>query len=171
MSKAYPYEGEVRLLRWGDSSTAGRTITLEIPPDTGDVHPFKGFPVGAKYGQRFRMQFAVILDDETTPTAPDSVEGPRQEENADRSERAKAQYASMDQMEQARVRASLMCKDWQFMDYVGAASEEEAAKLMREALRIKSRSEIATNEHVYECFLAMETSYKQSVGQMAEERA
>lgn len=61
----YRFEAEVRLLRWGESSTAGRTITLELPPDAGEAHPFKGFPTGHKDGQRLRMRFDVIRDDET----------------------------------------------------------------------------------------------------------
>ena len=211
MTKAYPYEGECRLLRWGDSSTAGRTITLEIPPDTGDVHPFKGFPVGTKFGQRFRMRFDVILDDETTPTATDSVEAPARtkeeiiptgwtegegfhpmerpprakEKDSDKSERAKAQYASLDEMEQARTRAVLLCKDEHFWNWIWRAhpggwaaaidatenNEEAAAHWLCEWLEIKSRREIATNNRAFHGFLQTETTYKQAVGQLAEIRS
>ncbi len=180
MKPPLPYSAEVRLLRWGDSSTAGRTITLEIPPDAGEVHPFKGFPVGAKYGQRFRMRFDVILDDETTPTAADSMEAPARSKDAQRSERAREQYAGMDAMEQARTRASLLCKDQAFQRWICfqnssptatfEVSEQAAACAIRKLLYIESRSEIATSEKAYNAFLAMELSYKQAVGLMAEAR-
>lgn len=41
---------KVRLMRWGDSSSSGRTVTFKLPDDT-DEHPFKGLPVGSKNGQ------------------------------------------------------------------------------------------------------------------------
>ena len=63
--QALAFEAEVRLLRWSESSTAGRTITLELPPDQGDAHPFRGLPTGHQNGQRFMMSFAAIDDDET----------------------------------------------------------------------------------------------------------
>lgn len=61
---SFRFQAEVRLLRWGESSSAGRTITLELPPDDGAAHPFRGFPTGHTHGQRFRMQFDAIGDDE-----------------------------------------------------------------------------------------------------------
>ncbi len=54
----------VRLLRWGDSSSSGRTVTLKLPDDEED-HPFKGLPVGAKNGQLLEMEIAIVEDDGT----------------------------------------------------------------------------------------------------------
>lgn len=72
MSNRFRFEAETRLIRWGESSSAGRTITLELPPDAGDGHPFKGFATGHAHGQRFRMQFDAIGDDEqlAPPNSP-----------------------------------------------------------------------------------------------------
>lgn len=54
----------VRLLRWGDSSSSGRKVTLKLPDDEED-HPFKGLPVGAKNGQLLEMEIAIVEDDGT----------------------------------------------------------------------------------------------------------
>lgn len=48
----------VRLVRWGDSSSSGRTVTFKLPDD-GDEHPFKGLDVGAKNGQLLEMEIAI----------------------------------------------------------------------------------------------------------------
>ena len=52
----------VRLLRWGDSSASGRTVTLKLPDDD-DEHPFKGLPVRSKNGQLLEMEIAIVDDD------------------------------------------------------------------------------------------------------------
>jgi len=52
----------VRLLRWGESSSSGRTVTLRLPDDEDD-HPFKGLPVGSKNGQLLEMEIAIVEDD------------------------------------------------------------------------------------------------------------
>lgn len=53
----------VRLMRWGESSTTGRTVTLRLPDD-GDEHPFKGLPIGAKNGQMLEMEIALVEGDD-----------------------------------------------------------------------------------------------------------
>jgi len=52
----------VRLLRWGDSSSSGRTVTFKLPDDEED-HPFKGLPVGARNGQLLEMEIAIYEGD------------------------------------------------------------------------------------------------------------
>lgn len=48
----------VRLLRWGDSSSSGRTVTFKLPDDEED-HPFKGLDVGSRNGQLLEMEIAI----------------------------------------------------------------------------------------------------------------
>ena len=48
----------VRLLRWGDSSSSGRTVTFKLPDDEED-HPFKGLEVGSRNGQLLEMEIAI----------------------------------------------------------------------------------------------------------------
>lgn len=57
------FQGEVLLLNWGDTSTRGRTATLQLA-DEGEEHPFKHFAIGKKAGRRFMAVFVEIGDDE-----------------------------------------------------------------------------------------------------------
>lgn len=52
----------VRLMRWGDSSSSGRTVTLKLPDDTED-HPFKGLDVGSRNGQLMEMEITLLEGD------------------------------------------------------------------------------------------------------------
>ena len=146
----FRFEAETRLIRWGESSSAGRTITLELPPDDGAAHPFRGFPTGHSHGQRFRMQFDAIADDEQTnspagapPTppqpnnrkditaaaepdgkarSPTDATAPAGEHNryAPTGEAQRQRYAAMSPAEQAVVRAALLAKDKRFRAWLTA---------------------------------------------------
>lgn len=150
----------------------------------------------APLGIRLMIGYAEIGDDETTPTATDSVETPVRVEpaayvhpnangvnginnpkSADRSERAKAQYASMTPEEQAVARAARLCKeDAQFQAWICEANEawpvneETAARELRDLTGVKSRSEYAWNKVAYDKFRAIETEYLMATGRMAEAR-
>ena len=52
----------VKLMRWGDSSAAGRTVTLKLPDDTNE-HPFKNMPIGAKNGQLMEISVRLLNED------------------------------------------------------------------------------------------------------------
>ena len=69
IEKATVYADEALLLRWGDSSTNGRTLTLQLQ-EHGE-HPFRGLPSG-KNGQRVMIAVTLIGDDEQ-PAAPADV--------------------------------------------------------------------------------------------------
>ena len=49
-------------MRWGDSSSSGRTVTLKLPDDTED-HPFKGLDVGSRNGQLMEMEITLLEGD------------------------------------------------------------------------------------------------------------
>lgn len=49
-------------MRWGDSSSSGRTVTLKLPDDSED-HPFKGLSVGARNGQLMEMEIMLVEGD------------------------------------------------------------------------------------------------------------
>lgn len=51
-----------RLLRWGESSASGRTVTFRLPDDT-EEHPFKGLPVGSRNGQLVEIEIELIEGD------------------------------------------------------------------------------------------------------------
>jgi hypothetical protein len=167
----FPYEAEVRLLRWGESSSAGRTITLELPPDEGQAHPFKGLPTGQAHGQRFIMQFVAIGDDEQPIQTQALPQRP-----SPRSEAARAKYKSASDMERARTRAALLPKDARFILWVedqrGYAPDEGGAEhyIRDTCCAGESRKLIAEDEMCYRAFIAMETDYLLSIGALPEVR-
>lgn len=173
----FKFEAEVRLLRWSESSTAGRTITIELPPDAGEGHPFRGLPTGHQHGQRFRMQFSAIGDDETPVDSKaqlrDMLERSELEtrpKDLDRSRAAKDRYADADAMEQARIRSALLAKDPQFQMWTGSRGEEAATIFIRRHCQVESRRWIATDVSAYELFLELETTFAQATGRIAESR-
>lgn len=78
IEKATIYADEALLLRWGDSSTNGRTVTLQLH-EASEQHPFRGLPSG-KNGQRVMIAVTLIGDDEQ----PASPEDARRETPADK---------------------------------------------------------------------------------------
>ena len=82
-------------------------------------------------------------------------------------------------MEKARVRAVLLCKDARFRAWAVPVPpggdnrfgrEEATAEWLRAQLGIASRSEIATDYEVYLRFVALEGRYQVATGLRAEER-
>lgn len=55
------FTGDVQLLGWGDTSTRGRTITLQLDGE-GLSHPFRGVGIksGSAHGQMFKMVLVAI---------------------------------------------------------------------------------------------------------------
>lgn len=147
--------------------------------------------MGARMGTRLMAALVEIGDDETpilhevpAPAAsaseravsgqPSTGTAPGREH---RSVDAKERYRQQDDMEQARTRAALLCKDAAFQRWIcdigprfGAPGEEMAAKALRIALNVTSRSQIASKESACDRFLALETEWKLASGQMPEQR-
>jgi hypothetical protein len=160
--RPYAFEIECRLLRWATSSTAGRTVTLELDPAIGDRHPFDGLRSGSTNGQRFRMMFVPIADDEATPT------------ETEKEARAK----------KAVVLASLLAKDPKFLTWLRigrveiyreamisapeATEEEIARQMLRLLCGIDSLARLATDSTARGVFLGIEDQYKVSIGMRAK---
>lgn len=161
MNNRFRFEAETRLIRWGESSSAGRTITLELPPDAGDAHPFKGFPTGHTHGQRFRMQFDAIADDEqlAPQNSPVGTHQPSNQERttvADTDGNLKPQSKPAGEHHKDRrswdtlppqAQAGILCSDGGFQKYVReltgwTADEHSAAVWLRQELGILSRKEL-----------------------------
>lgn len=130
-------------------------------------------------GTRYILAFAGISDDETPVGAAEQArqDDPPQPKDLTRSLAARQRYRESDEMEKARQRAVLLCKDARFQDWIEAndrhvfgADENLATAWLRQACGVRSRSEIATNEAAYRAFLAIETSYRIDTGQMAAAR-
>lgn len=168
---ALRFEAEVRLIRWGESSSAGRTITLELPPDDGAAHPFRGFPTGHTGGQRFRMQFDAIDDSEQlappnspasskpSPSEGEGISNPKYQERAtvagkDRTSEPQSKLAGETHKDRRpwetlppQTKAGILCSDGGFQKYVreltGWTADEQAATVwLREELGILSRKEL-----------------------------
>jgi hypothetical protein len=178
----FKFEAEVRLIRWSESSTAGRTITIELPPDAGEAHPFRGLPTGHQHGQRFLMQFAAIGDDER-PEDPKvqlkgmlerSLEHEARPKDLERSLAGKQRYANSSVMEQARDRSVFLARDPNFIawvrEYQGFVYDEDAKEFIHNWCGITTRGQIATDPDAYREFIEMETAYKIDTGQFAESR-
>ncbi len=174
----FKFEAEVRLLRWSESSTAGRTITIELPPEAGEAHPFRGLPTGHQHGQRFRMQFSAIGDDERPQDPKAELKGMLErslahEEKAKDLSRpftGKERYANSSEMEQARTRSAFLAKDPRFQMWSDTRDEEEAKWFIRRACRVPSRSNIATDPAAYRAFIGMEAQYAEETGLVTERR-
>ena len=185
---SYPFEGEVRLLRWGESSSAGRTITLELSGgDSDSAHPFRGLPTGHQHGQRFLMSFVPIDDNEEPLPNPGEAQERRPEEtlftperrwevpspppagalhpkDTERSRLAKEHYKSLDDRDRAVADAGMLPSDLAFQEFAAAKSGlppcvEVARSVIHAECGIGSRSEIATSDTAYQAFLALKTSF------------
>lgn len=114
---------------------------------------------------------ALLNREAAAPPSPDKSAAAR--------ERGKEQYRQKDAMEQAAVRAVLLCKDKTFQQWMAelrdaswhaTKGEEYCSAQMRNYLEIASRRDIGSNDRAYQAFLALETQFKMDAGQMAERR-
>lgn len=188
----FPYRAEVRLLRWGESSSAGRTITLELPPDNGEAHPFRGLPTGHTHGQRFRMQFSIISDDEQ-PIPPAGSLNPSDRKDhpatAPSVERAghlstKAQPPAGGNSAKERrpwhtlppqQRAGMLCSDVGFQKWVSEKAgwqcdEQDARDWLCMRLGIQSRAELATDPEAAALFDEIDRQFMRDSGRAVEVR-
>lgn len=143
IEKATVYADEALLLRWGDSSTNGRTLTLQLQ-EHGE-HPFRGLPSG-KNGQRVMIAVTLIGDDEQ-PAAPADVK--RDKSPADK----------------AIAKAHVLAGDADFHNWVEGTSgflETEADVLdeVRRRLGIQSTTEFRTNPEALKRFLDLVWEYE-----------
>lgn len=119
------YADEALLVRWGDSSTSGRTITLQLQ-EHGD-HPFRGLPSG-KNGQRVMIAVTLIGDDEQ-PVPAEAVR--REKSPADK----------------AIAKAHVLAGETSFADWVNATtktmvlSEVGAMAFIRQHCGVQSTTE------------------------------
>ena len=169
------YRGEALLKRWGDSSNAGRTITLQI--EDGGEHPFKGYE-----GERFAVIVVPIGNDEQ-PTAiaqrqstqtvqRDAMDAGSTPVAVPKSAKPKGRW---DQLRPS-ARAALLVKDDAFLEFAqqhrsydtnGCATADDWLKKM---CRVHSKREFDTNTDA-EQFLDMLTgkyrSWQQAKGHQA----
>lgn len=154
---------EVRLLRWGESSQAGRTVTFLLPEE--GEHPFRGLKTG-KEGELFAIALARIEDpkakaDHIYGGNDGYVDGSGPKDKTPKSEG-----------ERARIRAVKLCERADFQDYAfknwalllphppPKNAIDLAAEYMRARLAIASRRDIAADPEALQRFLRLETSFQ-----------
>lgn len=151
---------EVQLMRWGESSSSGRTVTFWLPDDPGE-HPFKGMTTRSgktKPGQRFAMALALITDDETTEV----VAKPKQS------------FADFRPSHQAGI----LCGDANFQGWVlgggtfpkGVDLATVAAAKVRLRCMVESRKELDTSTVARNKWAKLLNEYNIHSGRQAEER-
>jgi hypothetical protein len=143
----------------------------------------------APLGTRYMLALAAIGDDEqpieqSSQRQPMShstdikatAERPGVETGSSPTARARASYANLPPMEQARVRACVLPTNGRFQQWVasetGGIATEEHAELYIKArcCGCGSRNQIANTRECYDLFLTMETDFKFWDGQIAERR-
>lgn len=91
------------------------------------------------------------------------------------SERGKETYRQKDAMEQAAIRACILCDDLKFKLWASkqippGSDFPDATEWLRRRLGVKSRNEISGNDRAFQAFLALETQFKMDTGHFAELR-
>lgn len=138
------YADEALLLRWGDSSTTGRTVTLQLQ-EQGD-HPFRGLPSG-KNGQRVMIAVTLLGDDEK----PARVEDVKRDKSP---------------ADKAIAKAHILAGDSAFAKWVGATDfvlmDEYSGPLgaIRKRCGIQSTTEFRTNPEALKRFNDLVWSYE-----------
>ena len=177
------YMGEALLLRWGDTASSGRTVTLQISEDDTS-HPFKGFKCGQN-GQRMEI-VCVLKNDDEAPMDPDharrSVATKPAQGSAGRDdvtpravpERAEPAAPVVKAETKRSSRAFLMCQDPEFQlwmsrhhptDWTAAAGlHNEGSAICEQALKwvlgVVAKRELDSDPEAAARFDALRTSFE-----------
>lgn len=138
------YLGEALLLRWGESATQGRTVTLQLDEES-QTHPFKGLKAGGN-GQRMKL-CAVLIDDHEQPQEPDRARRrpPRKAPVQPASPKVAKHFSELPRSQQAGIK----CGDEDFDNWLrrldGGYAGEDATTLLYYHLGITSRKQLDTD--------------------------
>lgn len=161
------YMGEAMLLRWGDTHSSGRTITIQLDEHVGDQHPFKGLKCGPN-GQRMQV-CAVLVDDHDEPqnpnkTAPDSPPPVGPAEAAGEGQDTRRSFDSLPRSQQAAIK----CQDKDFQHWIigkwdmlgNGVSAAKADEVLKRLIDVASKREFDTDPAKGEFWDRMLTSFK-----------
>lgn len=113
------YKGEALVKRWGDSSNALRTVTLQLEEDAPlGRHPFYGHE-----GARVMIVVMPLGNDQQ----PVKIETP-----------AKTKWQKL----RPSAQAALRCNDKTFQSWLGVENGLDAAKVVRERCQVVSRADL-----------------------------
>ncbi|KAA5921341.1 hypothetical protein F1536_23150 [Achromobacter xylosoxidans] len=128
MTVPVAFQGEVMLAGWSQTHNGGAKVTFWLADDT-DLEAFKAMTVakGKTAGQRLALVAVEIGDDEqpVSPHAPDI---------SPQAEKPKGEKLSW--------LAFNLCRNPDFLDWVGLESEEVAADHIRAVCEVGSRSDL-----------------------------
>lgn len=137
----FPFTADVVLLNSGETARKGMYVELGLhheidgPICPDDRNPFMDLDQGREKGQRFRVTFHLLADDETTTAEIADDETPKPAERP----KSKRQWHELT----AREQSVLRCKDGRFQSWVcGIADEEAASREVRARCGVESRSEL-----------------------------
>lgn len=185
------FKGKVQLLRWLDSSSAGKTVTFALDIDSApDSHPFKGLGTG-KYGQEF-MLVAVPITSGGEPIPPGATTGaaigsaaadhlPPPERSAApggaKRERTLPEKVGMlcnDKSFQAWALEYAVGQGWSVgeapADCSGANREEVVTAIVRKACGVTSRKQILPGTEAAFKWNGIVCEFEAATNRMAEER-
>jgi len=155
----FPYCAETVLERIWWSPEKGHCITLILDTPDTEGHPFQAFKRGLAQGQRFKMAFEPIMDNEETPS--------------DIKERRELKPSQ---------KCAIRCKEAAFQEWIyqmmgcpirpsDTTFQEHCTEMVKKHLAIRSRKELDTNQMARLSWEKLETQYLQETGQMAVDRS
>jgi len=154
MTTPNTYQGEAMLLRWGDNNSSGRTVTFQIEEE--GPHPFKGYPSGAKNGQRFMIVAVPIAADETV----------------DRDAIAKAKVKRAWHEIPRSQQAAILIGDAKFQNWYWnrEIDQDRADRYFKHEMLIKSKKELDSDSMAAAKFDDLVRRYRAATGQEPEQR-
>lgn len=177
------YEGQALLVRWGETSTAGRTVTFQIEegPDASPLHPFKGFRAG-KDGDRFLIMCVPIGNDEQpiseiaasreSTIPPGAGIGSPPESAASSAPAASPKERRPFHMLPLATQAAIRCQDATFIAWLKLddPTPETAAEVVRAYCGVDSRSQLSGHPIAAAKWRAMNERFLIETGQMPDPR-
>lgn len=135
MSLSPAFQGEVMLAGWSETHNGGAKVTFWLQ-DEADLASFKAMTVakGKTAGQRLAIVAVEIGDDEQPVVSHGEQTKPVVVQNEPNSGNNKY-----------RVLACQLCKNEAFLNFVGAANEQEARAYILNLCDVSSRKELDTD--------------------------
>lgn len=173
------YSGEAICKRWGDSSSGGRTVTLQL--EDGGPHPFRGYE-----GERFAIVVVPIGNDEKPmkkncsgreigrqnsghaglATSQEVALGPSREAPSVIVDAAATKPKKRWHEMPPSQRAALLVKDAEFIRYIDSTTfveiydEETADKWLKHFCGIASKSELRPGTLAHAKFVDIEGNFQ-----------
>lgn len=160
------YSGEAICKRWGDSSSGGRTVTLQL--EDGGEHPFRGYE-----GERFAIVVVPIGNDDKPMkkimggvSAASQGAAPAKIGKADEPSPSTPKPKKRWHETPASQRAGMLVNDPEFWAYLGAACSVAEPRTtlaadvsLKSICGVDSKSSILPGTTAYEKFVELEGNF------------